>query len=192
VQNVTLWVQAGAVAGQSPGSIGASFWRGWLGDWLGETLFRDPGCTDGAVAVVEEPAVVKRIWNTVAAAGNRLLFTAAPADAGRPRQLERELEEARRLGRWLSDDEREALAEADQRAVQRQLEQQRQRRSLLLLVGVCLLLPPFWPLALGLIAYLLFPHTTRKVTIVLAALAALGVLALVVGVIALLVLLILH
>ncbi|MFZ9463711.1 MAG: hypothetical protein ACO262_08885 [Vulcanococcus sp.] len=132
---------------------------------------------------MEEPAVVKRIWNTVAAAGNRLLFTAAPADAGRPRQLERELEEARRLGRWLSDDEREALAEADQRAVQRQLEQQRQRRSLLLLC---------WPLALGLIAYLLFPHTTRKVTIVLAALAALGVLALVVGVIALLVLLILH
>ena len=147
---------------------------------------------------MEKPAVVKRLWNAVASAGHRLVSTAAlavdhaaPAGAGQQRQLERELEEARRLGRWLSDEEREALARADQLAEQRLQQQRRHRRSLLLLLGVCLLLPPFWPLALGLIAYLLFPNTTRTVTIVLAALAVLGVLALVVAVIALL-LLILH
>ncbi len=142
--------------------------------------------------------LAQRLWTAAAAAAERLLPLAGGAVAQvtpaveQQRQLERELEEARRLGRWLSDDEREALARADQLEEQRQREQQRQRRSLLLLLGVSLLLPPFWPLALGLIAYLLFPNTTRTVTIVLAALAVLGAVALVVVIIALLVLLILR
>ena len=40
-----------------------------------------------------------------------------------------------------------------------------------MLLGGCLLLPPFWPLALGITAYLLFPRTT----------IGLGVVALVLG-----------
>ena len=77
-------------------------------------------------------------------------------------QLEAELEQARRHGRWLADDEIAAL----ERQRQDQLAQQQQarglRRKLLILTAVCLLIPPLWPLALGLVLYLLFPRTTKR------------------------------
>lgn len=127
--------------------------------------------------------------------GQRLrlaLGIAAPLagpDVQRQLQLESELEEARRLGRWLSDEEREQIARERALLDQRFLQEQRRRRSLLLLLAVCLLLPPFWPLAVGLMAYLVFPRTTRTLTIVLAVLAVVGVVLLVAALIALLVLL---
>ena len=85
--------------------------------------------------------------------------------------LERELAEARRRGRWLSDDELQALRLDQQQLDQRLAQAQGPRWRLLVLLGVCLLLPPFWPLALGITAYLLFPRTT----------IGLGVVALVLG-----------
>ena len=78
--------------------------------------------------------------------------------------LERELAAARQRGRWLSDDEHDALELARQ-------QNKRKRQRLLLLLAVCIVLPPFWPLALGITAYLLFPRTTVR----------LGVVALVLG-----------
>lgn len=77
-------------------------------------------------------------------------------------QLERELEQARQHGRWLSDDERVALDREQQQAVDQAQGQRQNRRKLILLTGVCLLLPPLWPLALGLMLVLLFPRTTRR------------------------------
>jgi len=81
-------------------------------------------------------------------------------------QLEQELEEARLHGRWLSDDERHAIAE-QQRQQSAALEKQRQhRRKLIILTAVCVLIPPLWPLAIGLTLYLLFPRTTKKLGLV--------------------------
>lgn len=81
-------------------------------------------------------------------------------------QLEQELEEARRLGRWLSDDERHAAME-QQRQQAAAMEQQRQhRRKLLILTAVCVVIPPLWPVALGLTLYLLFPRTTKQLGLV--------------------------
>lgn len=86
------------------------------------------------------------------------------------RQLERDLERARAQGRWLSHGEELALAE-----------QQQQRRKLWVLLLVCLVLPPLWPVALGLTLYLLFPSTTQRwavrLGLSLLALAVVGVLA---------------
>jgi len=90
--------------------------------------------------------------------------------------LERELAEARRRGRWLSDDERKALESLAQEQAQQLALGRSQRLRLLVLLAVCLLLPPFWPLALGLTAYLLFPRTTLRLGVVaLALLVLLGV-----------------
>lgn len=86
--------------------------------------------------------------------------------------LEQELDEARREGRWLSDDERREL-EAER------LAQQQRRRSLLLLLLVSLLLPPLWPLAVGLTSYLLFPRLTRRLLLGALTLAGLGTLLLI-------------
>lgn len=81
-------------------------------------------------------------------------------------QLERDLELARLHGRWLSDDEQALLD------LQRQ-----QRRKLAALLVVCVLIPPLWPLALGLALYLLFPDTTRRLAVGLGVgVAVLGVL----------------
>jgi hypothetical protein len=79
-----------------------------------------------------------------------------------PMQLEQELEQARRHGRWLADDEREALALAQQQQAETALAQRRQRRKLLILTVVCVLIPPLWPMALALVLYRLFPRTTRR------------------------------
>lgn len=96
--------------------------------------------------------------------------------------LERELAEARRRGRWLSDDELQGLERERQWQEQQLAHGRRQRWRLLLLLGVCLILPPFWPLALGITAYLLFPRTTVRlglVALVLLVLLALALAALI-------------
>jgi hypothetical protein len=77
-------------------------------------------------------------------------------------QLERELEQARRHGRWLADDELAALNTQRQQTLAEAQGQRQTRRKLILLTGICLLLPPLWPLALGLTLYLLFPRTTQR------------------------------
>ena len=77
-------------------------------------------------------------------------------------QLERELLRAQEMGRWLSDEELEEL-ERDQRALRLEREQTAKRRLKLgLLTVICLIIPPLWPVALGLSLHLLFPQTFRR------------------------------
>jgi hypothetical protein len=103
-------------------------------------------------------------------------------------QLERDLELALEHGRWLSDEERAELQRL-QRERELALDQERrQRRKLLVLLVVSLLLPPLWPLALALTLYLLFPATVARLALaagvgalVLVSLFAALVLALVVA-----------
>lgn len=92
-------------------------------------------------------------------------------------QLEQELEEARLHGRWLSDDERNAIAE-QKRQQSAALEKQRQhRRKLIILTAICVVIPPLWPVAIGLTLYLLFPRTTKQLGLVAGiSLLVLGVL----------------
>ena len=81
-------------------------------------------------------------------------------------KLEREFKQAQQFGRWLSDEERLALEEEEIKAL-RVIEQQRQRRvRLIVLTGVCVLIPPLWGLAAGLSFYLLFPETAKRVALV--------------------------
>jgi len=103
------------------------------------------------------------------------LLQAPPATTERQLSLERDLEQARRDGRWLSDEERQELLEERDRLRRNAEAEQQRRRSLLMLLVVSLLLPPFWPLAIGLTAYLLFPRTTRRLTLVALALTGVGV-----------------
>jgi hypothetical protein len=86
-------------------------------------------------------------------------------EARRIRQLERDLEEARRIGRWVSDDERAERALEQQQQQQALLAQRQQRRKLLALLVVSLLIPPLWPLAIVLTLYLLFPVTTVRMAV---------------------------
>jgi hypothetical protein len=70
-------------------------------------------------------------------------------------KLEREFEIAKAHGRWLSDEE------------QKDLKQRETIRSkFIVLTGICILLPPLWPLALGLTIYLLFPKTITQIGVV--------------------------
>jgi hypothetical protein len=81
-------------------------------------------------------------------------------------KLEREFKQAQQFGRWLSDEERLALEEEEIKAL-RVIEQKRQRRvRLIVLTGVCVLIPPLWGLAAGLSFYLLFPETAKLVTLI--------------------------
>ena len=96
-------------------------------------------------------------------------------------QLERELNQAREMGRWLSDDELEQL-EHEQRLIRQEQEQDSQRRLKLgLFTVVCVVIPPLWPVALGLSLHLLFPQTFRRLlwfaggSVLLLALLAAGV-----------------
>mgnify|MGYP005698515241 CR=1 FL=1 len=77
-------------------------------------------------------------------------------------KLERELEQAQQFGRWLSDEERLALEEEEIKAL-RVIEQQRQRRvRLIVLTGVCVLIPPLWGLAAGLSFCLLYTSPSPR------------------------------
>ena len=77
-------------------------------------------------------------------------------------QLERELDQAREMGRWLSDDELEQI-DHDQRLIRQAHEHEAQRKLKLgLFTVVCVVIPPLWPLALGLSVHLLFPQTFRR------------------------------
>ena len=78
-------------------------------------------------------------------------------------RLEDELDRAKDRGRWLSDDEQAALdREADAEALLFEAKQQRDRK-LMILTGVCLLIPPLWPVALGLTLFLLYPDTMARI-----------------------------
>ena len=68
-------------------------------------------------------------------------------------KLERDFQIAKNQGRWLSDDEQIVLDNRNQI-----------RSRLIILSGVCVLLPPLWPFAVGLTLYLLFPKTTVSYT----------------------------
>ena len=70
-------------------------------------------------------------------------------------KLERDFEIAKNQGRWLSDDEYFVLEKRNQI-----------RSKLVLLTGVCILLPPLWPFAVGLTLYLLFPKTISRIGVV--------------------------
>jgi hypothetical protein len=87
--------------------------------------------------------------------------------------LERELDQARQQGRWLSDDERAELILQEQKRRQ-------QRRSLFLLVAVSLLIPPLWPLLPIWVGLLWWPVTTRRLLVALLAGAGVIVASLVV------------
>ena len=81
-------------------------------------------------------------------------------------QLEQELLRAREMGRWLSDDEREAL-DRDQHLMRLEQERESQRRlRLVAFSAVCLLVPPLWPIAVGLSLHLLFPQTFRRLVLI--------------------------
>lgn len=87
--------------------------------------------------------------------------------------LERELDQARQQGRWLSDDERAELIFQEQKRRQ-------QRRSLFLLAAVSLLIPPLWPLLPIWVGLLWWPVTTRRLLVALLAGAGVIVASLVV------------
>ena len=70
-------------------------------------------------------------------------------------KLERDFQIAKNQGRWLSDDELIVLEKRNQI-----------RLKLILLTGVCVLLPPLWPFAFGLTLYLLFPKTISRIGVV--------------------------
>jgi len=84
------------------------------------------------------------------------------ADAMSSQHLERELDRAREMGRWLSDEELEQI-ENERRIILEEHEQQAQRKlKLVLFTVVCVVIPPLWPVALGLSLHLLFPKTFRR------------------------------
>ena len=77
-------------------------------------------------------------------------------------KLEREFKQAQQFGRWLSDEERSASEEEETQAL-RLIEQQQHRRSrLIVLTGVCVLIPPLWGFAAALSLYLLFPEVAKR------------------------------
>ena len=83
-------------------------------------------------------------------------------------RLEDDLDRAKARGRWLSDDEQADL-DREAHAVASQVESQRSRdRKLVILTGVCLLIPPLWPVALGLTLFLLYPETMARIGLVAA------------------------
>ena len=84
-----------------------------------------------------------------------------------PRQLELDLEAAKTHGRWLSDEESEALEHERLQELQLQQTKDHLRLRLFIFTGICLLIPPLWPVALGLSFYLLFPKTLSRIGLVL-------------------------
>ena len=104
---------------------------------------------------------------------------------GTGNRLEKEFDQAKRSGRWLSEEEIQALAQQEQDQLDAQEREASNRRKLIVLTGVCILLPPLWPLALALTLTLLYPTTMKRVGVVsgvilvaLAVMSTVGVLAL--------------
>lgn len=100
-------------------------------------------------------------------------------------RLEKDFDQAKRSGRWLSDEEMQVLAQQERDQLEAKERDASNRRKLLILTGVCILLPPLWPLALALTLGLLYPTTMKRVGLVsgiivvaLSLLSSLGVLAL--------------
>jgi len=90
---------------------------------------------------------------------------------------ERELQVAREEGRWLSDDEHEAIEQQHQQRIVQGRRDSATRNKLIILSGVCVLIPPLWPVALGLTLYLLFPKSVTRIGLVAGLiLGAMGVL----------------
>ena len=90
-------------------------------------------------------------------------YSGVMSETTTPQQLERDLHIARHHGRWLSDEERLELEREESERLQNEEQQKQLRTKLTVLAGVCVLLPPMWPLALGLTLYLLFPRTMTRV-----------------------------
>ena len=87
-------------------------------------------------------------------------------DSPTPRDIEKDLDLARKSGRWLSDEEHEDLERFKHEQLQVQESNQRHRFKLIILTGLCILLPPLWPIALSLALYLLFPRSFARVTLI--------------------------
>ena len=114
--------------------------------------------------------VLRSLGVLAAAAGDRL--TAGLAQAS-PLQRERELEEARRLGRWETEEDRRLVREHEARLVLSKAG----RAGSVGLVVVAWCVPLLWPVALvG--SLRLFPRTTRRLLLSLVATGALGVVGL--------------
>ena len=98
------------------------------------------------------------------------------SDRNTSERLDEDLDRAMSRGRWLSDDEQAELdREADARAIQVEVKRRRDRK-LMILTGVCLLIPPLWPVALGLTLFLLYPETMARIGLVAAVEFVIGVL----------------
>ena len=98
-----------------------------------------------------------------------------------PNNLDRDLEAARQMGRWLSDEEQAELDRQNQLVHMAQEQDRSRRRRLTFLTAVCVLLPPLWPVAFGLSFYLLFPQTAARIGLVAGVVLLLGGLALTVA-----------
>ena len=85
------------------------------------------------------------------------------SDRNPAKRLEDDLDLAKARGRWLSDDEQVELDREAEVLANRVEAKQRRDRKLVILTGVCLLIPPLWPLALGLTLFLLYPETMARI-----------------------------
>lgn len=101
-------------------------------------------------------------------------------DSTSRQSIEQQFARAQELGRWLTDDELAAEAEQESLRLAEMQKQKSVRTRLMVLTAVCVVLPPLWPLALGLTLYLLFPSTSSRlflaagVGVILAGVAGLG------------------
>jgi hypothetical protein len=103
--------------------------------------------------------------NSIPPIGFAMPIAATQSHPRRVQQLELELDEARRVGRWLSDEEWAERALAEERQLEDLAQQRQRRRKLVALLVVSLLIPPLWPLAAALTLYLLFPASTVRLAV---------------------------
>ncbi|MFM7548247.1 MAG: hypothetical protein ACKO8I_05105 [Cyanobacteriota bacterium] len=91
----------------------------------------------------------------------------------RQQRLERELEEARRLGRWFTEEDRQLVREHEARLVSQRWQAgwlQVRRTGTVGLIGLACVMPLLWPLAL-LASWTTFPLTSRRLAFGLLALS---------------------
>jgi hypothetical protein len=135
----------------------------------------DPVAPTPAIALVplSQAAIRWALDRWSADSGTRGLSPGrAESDRQRQQRLERELEEARRLGHWFTEEDRQLLREHEARlAAERRGErlQQAGRTGTLALLALAWAVPLLWPLAL--VASLkVFPTTSRRLLLGLLAL----------------------